>query len=147
MRIPNPHSIVSTLRGVRFRALAFSVFAFSSAILLAPAPGEAFPNCVALPPPTSTTFPTVCLGPGSSAPVTGYVHRYVTGFFCAVNCNVSMTNALACQVMPGSRLFAAFNNSTDTTGMGCDFDCGTRGKCTIRGADGLPVELLRFGVE
>jgi hypothetical protein len=31
--------------------------------------------------------------------------------------------------------------------MFCAFDCGTRGSCKIREGDGLPVQLLTFGIE
>jgi len=62
-------------------------------------------------------------------------------------CVITMTNAPACAVMNPATLYAFFLTGTDTLTMGCDFDCGTRGKCSIRGTDGLPVELMSFGLE
>ncbi len=67
-------------------------------------------------------------------------------YACHTGCAVTKTNAGLCEIL-ASTLRAEFTIASDTSAMGCDFNCGAKGKCSIRGGDGLPVELMHFGVE
>ncbi len=58
----------------------------------------------------------------------------------------ALTNAMGTVtgMVDSNKLAIMSANSTYASVM---FNCGPRGSCTIRGTDGLPVELLSFGVE
>ncbi len=75
---------------------------------------------------------------------------------CPLTCVVKATNAFLCNVQPSPLsnfgfLFAYFQTTSDVTTRGCDFSCPgrptTARNCSIRGNDGLPVELMEFSVE
>jgi len=71
----------------------------------------------------------------------------MNGLDCGVGCGVLRIfggGGGFCRVT-GDTILANFD--TYTTMVGCDFSCGARGKCTIRGGDGLPVELMEFSVD
>ncbi len=92
----------------------------------------AFPECA-----QTTDFPLVV----------GMAHYWrFNGAGCGVGCSVQVNNADGCNPA-GSWLIAVFNSTTNNATHSCVFNCGTRGTCTARGGDGLPVELLHFGVE
>ena len=78
--------------------------------------------------------------------IPGIVLRGFSG--CPLTCSVTNTNALACQAPTAAmtRLGGGFLPITDITARGCDFNCGGV-QCSVRGADGLPVELMEFSVE
>lgn len=70
---------------------------------------------------------------------------------CPTTCAPTGSNIYLCQ-QAGPYLLAHFSMSTsDTTMRGCDFFCAGQTAlmqhCSIRGGDGLPVELLSFGVD
>ena len=113
----------------------------------APPPAKAYQSCGMLVPSAMATN-AACSGPMFRTG--GLVdYRSFFGINCGAGCAKS-GNAFACIVGP-NELIASFLDSpgsnTDTTMKYCNFMCGVRGNCTIRGGDGLPVELMRFGVE
>ncbi len=85
-----------------------------------------------------------CSGPVTYTDMSGMViFSFIHAPTC--DCTPTATNAYGCST--GSGIIAVFNLATNTAAMGCDFDCPGKGQCSIRGDDGLPVELMHFGVE
>ena len=68
----------------------------------------------------------------------------------AANCSLTMTMAASCNPVGPSvtaSLFASAHTSTTATmSVSCGWNCGC-GAVTIDGTDGLPVELMDFGIE
>ncbi len=83
---------------------------------------------------------------GVSTGASHVFHRWRYPGSGATGCSVTDTNAYGCTAAMAN-LRAVFSIASHTAGMSCMFDCGPRGSCTIRGGDGLPVELLSFGVD
>src|SRR6185369_10204120 len=102
-----------------------------------PTPAEAFQQCNMLAAPA-------CNGPMLFTFTNN--SRFFSGAGCDDGCVDTAGNAYG-PVLFADNIGAIFMTSTDTVGMYQNFDCGARGKCTVRGGDGLPVELLSFGVE
>ena len=76
---------------------------------------------------------------------------YWSGAGCADSCLVaSSSGVVACKVaqdFDSENLSAVFTGGATSNNAFCAFDCGVRGSCKIKPGDGLPVELLAFGVE
>jgi hypothetical protein len=88
---------------------------------------------------------------GCNGPFSFFGTWYLTGngTECPGGCAVASSSGnVTCKVgqdFGGNNLSAVMSN--DTTAEFCGFNCGARGNCQMRGGDGLPVELLHFGVE
>ena len=71
------------------------------------------------------------------------------GTSCPASCTLASSSGnVTCKIgsdIGGNNLSAVMSNNTSAEF--CGFNCGTRGSCKIRGGDGLPVELLAFGIE
>lgn len=121
---------------VAARSFSFTLIALLVALASPPpAASQANPSCAMLAAPA-------CAGPHSIL-IIPVQFRSFSGVNCGSNCVVSAVNAAGCGAY-GDTLSATFLTSTENVTRGCDFDCGARGKCSIRGGDGLPVELLAF---
>ena len=122
-------------------------------LFLAVAPGYAQPPLVPRGSHTAPNFQSCGMIAGCSGPflaVSTYNLRYFSA--CPATCIVAgTTNADTCYVAFNSLLVAGFTTLNDTSEMGCDFSCPgqtvSQQNCSIRGADGLPVELMEFSVE
>ena len=72
------------------------------------------------------------------------------GSACRATCTLaSSSGATGCFIgadFGGNNLSAYFSGGA-TSAAFCAFNCGTRGSCKIKAGDGLPVELLAFGIE
>lgn len=84
------------------------------------------------------------VGMSPSRPIQAFI-----GTGCTFTKLGNATNCVSSVDASSSQLLAGWNSGTaavaDTTG-GCRFNCQGGGTCVVRN-DGLPVELLRFGVE
>ncbi len=97
-------------------------------------------------------FAQSCGGLGDcNGPFSFFGTWYFTGAgtSCPASCTLaSSSGAVTCKIgsdFGGNNLSAVMSN--DTSAEFCGFNCGARGSCKIRGGDGLPVELLAFGIE
>ena len=88
-----------------------------------------------------------------AGPATGMFGAFINRSF--VNCPtyscVSGVCAVTCSAPTSSRVAPLTSPTSDTPGMGCDFSCPllplSQRNCSIRGGDGLPVELMDFTIE
>lgn len=121
-------------------ALAASILAamaFSYVLMPASAEAQPYQSCGQL--------PECSFGPQHFFYGTHSAWRFF-GTDCGLGCNATVVQASMCDAV-SVQLAAHFQFSTDDTLHYCNFDCGARGKCSIRGGDGLPVELIGFGVD
>ena len=107
---------------------------------------------------TPTATPTLmivatCMGPNLIPPTTAYFSFCPTrtgpdclGFAPPVPTG---TNAFQCNGFYPGFAVAIFTTATPLTTRGCDFTIPAAGgvQCSIRGVDGLPVELLDFAID
>lgn len=137
--LSSPHRFVSS----RTRA-ALAALCLAAVASLAPGrAGAAVQSCGMLAgcgAPASGTFYV-----GSMTPA--HPTWMVSGGGCGAGCTLAAsTGAYGC-LYATNFLRAIFTSANNMVSNNCVFDCGTRGSCMIRGADGLPVELLQFGAE